>query len=331
MGEIEPYAAVAILDLDNPKVWIIRRFALQPLVGLPRLDPFRLVRPDEGTLDAPLQFARHRLRGRPVEGGLAVQAIDFDEDGASFRRAPAAEHRALALRAAPAQIGRDPDVGPQAHFLSARLASRGRLELLDQPRRDVGREGQSVRAFEIVQRLMGRGAFVSVRLDRVAEFDERSLRGQNEMRIVRRRFAAQPIADFIGRARMAPAAQRQEEPCGWRRRGSGGRRGLAHYVRGRRWGNWNCVRWRRRGPGRRGREQWRGMALGLQDERIHPDADQERRQACHDIDSGGQRPQSLSPESGPGPGWTSTPRPGGTRQNRCECAQGLQTSVVSCK
>ena len=114
--EIEPYATVAILDLDNPKVRIERDFALKPLFGLARLDPFRLVRPDEGSFDAPFPFDRHRLRGRLVDGGTAVQPIDFDEDRSRFRRAAAAEHRALALRAASSQIGGDPQVRPQAHF-----------------------------------------------------------------------------------------------------------------------------------------------------------------------------------------------------------------------
>src|SRR5271166_7073066 len=132
--EIEPHAAVAILDLDNPKVRIVRDFAREPLFGLARLDPFRLVRPDEGSFDASLPFDRHRLRGRLVEGGTAVEAIDFDEDRSGFRSTPAAEHRALALRAAAAQIGRDPHVRPQAHFrqcawlraaVSSSLTSRG--------------------------------------------------------------------------------------------------------------------------------------------------------------------------------------------------------------
>ena len=56
-----------------------------------------------------------------------------------------------------------------------------------------------MRALEIAQRLMGRCAFVSVRFDRVAKLDERSLRGEDEMRIIRLPFAAQPTADLIGR------------------------------------------------------------------------------------------------------------------------------------
>ena len=57
-----------------------------------------------------------------------------------------------------------------------------------------------MRFFELSQRLMGRCAVVSVRLDGVAEFDESVLRGKDQMRIVALRSAAQKIADLIGRA-----------------------------------------------------------------------------------------------------------------------------------
>ena len=125
-GKIEPHAAVAILDLDDPKIGIKRDLALKPLVGLAGRDPFRLVRPDEGSFDAPLRFNRHRLRGRLVQGGTPVETVNLDEDRARLRRAPAAEHRALAFRAASAQIGRDPYVRPQAHRFSARSFARPR-------------------------------------------------------------------------------------------------------------------------------------------------------------------------------------------------------------
>ncbi len=48
-----------------------------------------------------------------------------------------------------------------------------------------------MRLFELAQRLVGRGAVVSVRLDGVAEFHERVLGGEDQMRIVALRAAAQ--------------------------------------------------------------------------------------------------------------------------------------------
>jgi hypothetical protein len=119
IGEIEPYAAVTILDLDNPNIGIKRDFAVKPLVGLAGRDPFLLVRPDEGSFDAPFRFGRRGLRGRLVQGGTPVETVDPDENRARFRGAPAAEHRALAFRPASAQIGRDPYVRPEAHPVSA--------------------------------------------------------------------------------------------------------------------------------------------------------------------------------------------------------------------
>ena len=117
--EIEPYAPIAILDLDNPKIGIKRDLALKPLVGFAGRDPFRLMRPDEGSFDAAFQLDRYGLRGGFIQGGTAVETIDLDENRARFRRAPAPQHRALAFNPAAAQIGGDPDVRPQAHLFSA--------------------------------------------------------------------------------------------------------------------------------------------------------------------------------------------------------------------
>ena len=53
--------------------------------------------------------------------------------------------------------------------------------------------------FEISQRLLGRETVIPVRLDRIAEFGQRGLGGQNQMRPVDVRFPAQKIGDRIGR------------------------------------------------------------------------------------------------------------------------------------
>ncbi len=53
--------------------------------------------------------------------------------------------------------------------------------------------------FEIPQRLLGRKTVVPVRLDRVAEFGQRGLGGQNQMRPIGVSLPAQKIGDWIGR------------------------------------------------------------------------------------------------------------------------------------
>ncbi len=54
-------------------------------------------------------------------------------------------------------------------------------------------------SFEIPQRLLGRKTVVPVRLDRVAEFGQRGLGGQNQMRPIGVSLPAQKIGDWIGR------------------------------------------------------------------------------------------------------------------------------------
>ena len=58
-------------------------------------------------------------------------------------------------------------------------SARGLRELLDKSPGYLRRERQTMGAFEIAQRLLGSGVFISIRLDRVAKFDQRSLSGDD--------------------------------------------------------------------------------------------------------------------------------------------------------
>jgi hypothetical protein len=53
--------------------------------------------------------------------------------------------------------------------------------------------------FEISQRLLGRETVIPIRLDRVAKFGQRGLRGQNQMRPIDASLPAQKIRDRVGR------------------------------------------------------------------------------------------------------------------------------------
>ena len=55
------------------------------------------------------------LRRRPVEVGAAVEAVDLHEDRAGLRGPAPAQHRRDALDVEPPEMGRDPEIGAQAH------------------------------------------------------------------------------------------------------------------------------------------------------------------------------------------------------------------------
>ena len=63
------------------------------------------------------------LGGRAVEVGGAVEAVDLDEDRAGLRRAAPPLDRRDALDAEAAQVGRDPEIGAQAHACRASWTS----------------------------------------------------------------------------------------------------------------------------------------------------------------------------------------------------------------
>ena len=76
--------------------------------------------------------------------------------------------------------------------------ARGLRELLDQSPGYLRRERQTMRAFEIAQRLLGRGVFISIRLDRVAKSDQLSLSGDDKTRRIAASLPSQQICYRIG-------------------------------------------------------------------------------------------------------------------------------------
>ena len=65
--EIEPGALCAVLDLDDPKVWIKRNFPFEPLLRLVGIDPRLLVRTGEKPFESEGRVAREGLRRRLIE------------------------------------------------------------------------------------------------------------------------------------------------------------------------------------------------------------------------------------------------------------------------
>jgi hypothetical protein len=78
--------------------------------------------------------------------------------------------------------------------------ARGLRELLDQSPGYLGRERQTMGAFEFAQRLLGRGVFISILLDRVAQFDQLSLSGGDKTRRIAASLPSQQIGYRIGGA-----------------------------------------------------------------------------------------------------------------------------------
>ena len=76
--------------------------------------------------------------------------------------------------------------------------ARGLRELLDQSPGYLGRERQTMGAFEIAQRLLGSGVFVSIGLDRVAQPDQLSLSGNDQTRRIAASLPSQQIRYRIG-------------------------------------------------------------------------------------------------------------------------------------
>jgi hypothetical protein len=112
--EIEPRAVWTVLDLNNPEVRIERDFPFEPLLRFARIDAVPTMRPSENPLDARGKLGSQSLGRGPVERRTPVQVIDFHENCASFRGAPAAQDRASSFHSAATQIGGDPYVGAQA-------------------------------------------------------------------------------------------------------------------------------------------------------------------------------------------------------------------------
>jgi hypothetical protein len=115
--EIEPGTVDAILDLNDPKVWIKRNFPLESLVRLAGIDVWTAVRASKGSVDAERRVRNEGLRRRSIESRASVQVIDLHKNGAGLRGASPAKDRAHPFHSASTQIGRDPDVGAQAQWI----------------------------------------------------------------------------------------------------------------------------------------------------------------------------------------------------------------------
>ena len=142
-----------------------------------------------------------------------------------------------------------------------------------------------MRAFEIPQRLLGRGALFPVRLDRVAELGQSGLGGQDQMRGIAVSFPANKLRDRIRRRRGAPArlppGAPGEEPRG--RRGAGRCSStLAGFGAGA-GAEREQERDGRGGFGGRESEQRRRMTFALQQKRVDGDADKGERQSRPEV------------------------------------------------
>jgi hypothetical protein len=115
--EIEPSAVHAILDLNDPKVWIKRDFPLESLIRLAGIDVWTAVRPSKRSVDAERRVRNEGLRRGSIESRAPVQVIDLHKNGAGLRGASPAKDRAHPFHSASTQIGRDPDVGAQAQWI----------------------------------------------------------------------------------------------------------------------------------------------------------------------------------------------------------------------
>jgi hypothetical protein len=113
--EIEPSSVYAVLDFNNPEVGVKSDFSFKPRFGFVGIDQWSRVRPGKHSVDAARRLSCDRLRRRAIECRASIEMIDFDEDGAGLRSAPPAQDGAHPFHSAPTQVGRDPNVGAQAH------------------------------------------------------------------------------------------------------------------------------------------------------------------------------------------------------------------------
>jgi hypothetical protein len=128
--KIEPRAGRTVLNLDNPEVRIEGDFPFEPLLRLAGIDAVSIMRPNENPLHALPELGGHRLRRRPVERRVAVEVIDFHENGAGLCGAAAAKDRARPFHSASTQIGGDPNVRAQAQPVQRPPARAARVSCL---------------------------------------------------------------------------------------------------------------------------------------------------------------------------------------------------------
>ena len=103
---VEEMAANAIFDLQEPEVRIEARLARHALLNLER----RNLCQERGEKPPSPALVEERLRSRTVEVGRAVEAIDFDEDGAGLRRSATAQNGRDAQGGATPEMGGNPEI-----------------------------------------------------------------------------------------------------------------------------------------------------------------------------------------------------------------------------
>jgi hypothetical protein len=113
--QVEPRSVYAVLNLENPEIWVKCDLARQARLCFAGIDRWPRVRADKHSVDAERRIGGNRLRRGSVERRASVQVIDFDEYGAGLGSAPSAQDGAHPFHSTPTQIGRDPDVGAQTH------------------------------------------------------------------------------------------------------------------------------------------------------------------------------------------------------------------------
>src|ERR1700722_13540299 len=113
--EIEPSSVYAVLDFNDPEVGVKGDLSFEPRLGFVGIDQWPRVRPGKHSVDAARRLSRDMLGRRAIERRASIEVIDFDENSAGLRSAPPAQDGARPFHSAPTQIGRDPNVGAQAH------------------------------------------------------------------------------------------------------------------------------------------------------------------------------------------------------------------------
>ncbi len=86
-GQIQPRAAIAVLDFDDPKIGIEADLPFQPPLGLACVEPIRLVLSSEEAINAWGQINRLGLRRWAIDGGFAIHSVDLYEDRSGLRSA----------------------------------------------------------------------------------------------------------------------------------------------------------------------------------------------------------------------------------------------------
>lgn len=107
-GDIEKTAALPVLRLDDPNIWIEVDLAGEFLFGFGRIDPGVVMEPREEPVLAVPRFA---MRHRSVQSGETVEPVDLDKNRAGLGRATPAQYGECAVMRATPEIGRHPKIG----------------------------------------------------------------------------------------------------------------------------------------------------------------------------------------------------------------------------